>query len=119
MKNFVPTKQYLREVMLSNFIQEKPAVETDRFLLQIFGEHFPSQNTCEFWFKRFKNNDFDVSDTYRVGAPKKFEDEELEALFSEDPCQMEEKLALALDVTQESVSKEDGNSPIAIVLVNT
>ena len=105
MENFVPTKQHLREVMLSNFIQKKTAAETYRFLLQIYGEHSPSQNTCEYWFRRFKNNDFDVSDKERVGAPKKFEDEELEALLSEDPCQTEEELALALDVTQASVSK--------------
>ena len=101
MESFVPTKQHLREVMLSNFIQKKTAAETYRFLLQIYGE----QNTCEYWFWRFKNNDFDVSDKERVGAPNKFEDEKLEALLSEDPCQTEEELALTLEVTQENVSK--------------
>ena len=46
MANFVPINQHLREVMLRNVIQKKTAAETDRFLLQIYGEHFPSQNTC-------------------------------------------------------------------------
>ena len=36
---------------------------------------------------------------------KKFEDEELKALSSENPCQTEEELALALDVAKASVSK--------------
>ena len=102
MENFVPTKQHLREVMLSNFIQKKTAAETDRFLLQIYGKHSPSQNTCEYWFRRFKINDFDVSDKERVGAPKKFEDEKLEALLSEDPCLTEDELALSLDATKAS-----------------
>ena len=36
------------------------------------------------WFGRLKNNDFDVEDKELSGAPKKFEDEELEALLHED-----------------------------------
>ena len=66
MENFVPTKQHLREVILHNFLQKKTAAETHRFLLEIYGEHSPSQKTCEFWFRRFKNNDFDVSDKERL-----------------------------------------------------
>ena len=37
--------------------------------------------------------------------PKKFEDEELEALLDEDCCQTQEELAESLRVTQAAISK--------------
>ncbi|KAG5321283.1 MOS1T transposase, partial [Pseudoatta argentina] len=35
------------------------------------------------WFRRFKNNDFQLEDKERSGAPKKFQDKELEQLLDE------------------------------------
>ncbi|KAG5319588.1 FOXP1 protein, partial [Pseudoatta argentina] len=37
--------------------------------------------TCRDWFRRFKNNDFQLEDKERSGAPKKFQDKELEQLL--------------------------------------
>jgi len=56
-------------------------------------------------FRRFKNNDFDVEDKERSGAPKKFVDEKLEALLREDSCQTLTKLAESLRVDHTTVSK--------------
>ena len=41
-----------------------------------------------------------MEDEERPGQPKKFEDEELEALLDEDCCQTQEELAESLRVTQ-------------------
>ena len=41
----------------------------------------------------------------RPGQPKKFEDEELEALLNEDCCQTQEELAESLGVIQAAISK--------------
>ncbi|KAG5313563.1 MOS1T transposase, partial [Pseudoatta argentina] len=38
---------------------------------------------CRDWFRRFKNNDFQLEDKERSGAPKKFQDKELEQLLDE------------------------------------
>ena len=46
-----------------------------------------------------------MEDKEREGAPKKFKDEELEALLDEDPCQTEKELATALNVTQQCISQ--------------
>ena len=53
-------------------------------------------------FARFKvqSGDFGLEDEERPGQPKKFEDEELEALLDEDCCQKQEELAESLGVTQ-------------------
>ena len=39
------------------------------------------------------------------GQPKKFEDEELEALLDEDCCQTQEELLESFGVTQAAISK--------------
>lgn len=86
MSNFVPKKEYLRGILLHYFFQKKSAAEAHRILVETYGDHALSETTCRDWFRRFKNNDFDVEDKERSGAPKKFEDEELEALLDENSC---------------------------------
>ena len=46
-----------------------------------------------------------MEDEEHPGQPKKFEDEELEALIDEDCCQTQEELAESLGVTQTDISK--------------
>ncbi|KAG5319404.1 MOS1T transposase, partial [Pseudoatta argentina] len=54
---------------------------------------------------RFKNNDFELEDKERSGAPKKFEDKELEQLLDEDPSQTLSELGKILQVDESTVSK--------------
>ena len=46
-----------------------------------------------------------MEDEERPGQPKKFEDEELEALLDEDCCQIQKELAEYFGVTQAAISK--------------
>jgi len=64
-----------------------------------------SEITCRDWFRDSKNNDFDVENKERSGAPKKFEDEELEVLLHENSCQTLDELAESLEVDHTIVSK--------------
>ena len=73
--------------------------------MEVYGEHALAERTCQKWFARFKSGDFGLEDEERPGQPKKFEDEELEALLDEDCCQTQEKLAESLGVTQAAISK--------------
>ncbi|KAG5321442.1 MOS1T transposase, partial [Pseudoatta argentina] len=83
MSKFVPNKVYLREILLHYFIQKKSAAEAHRILVQTYGDDALSDTTCRDWFRRFKNNDFQLEDKERSGAPKKFQDKELEQLLDE------------------------------------
>ena len=47
-----------------------------------------------FWFRRFKEDDFDVSDRERSGAPQKITNNELQALLDQNSCQTPNELAL-------------------------
>ncbi|KAG5310810.1 MOS1T transposase, partial [Pseudoatta argentina] len=83
MSEFVPNKVYLRGILLHYFIQKKSAAEAHRILVQTYGDDALSDTTCRDWFRRFKNNDFELEDKERSGAPKKFQDKELEQLLDE------------------------------------
>ncbi|KAG5323349.1 MOS1T transposase, partial [Pseudoatta argentina] len=64
-----------------------------------------SDTTCRDWFRHFKNNDFELEDKERSGAPKKFEDKELEQLLDEDPSPTLSELGKILQVDEPTVSK--------------
>ena len=80
MSNFVPEKVFLREV-LHYFNMKKTAAENHCILVEVYGEHALAERRCQKWFARFKSGDFGMEDEERPGQPKKFEDEELEALL--------------------------------------
>ena len=69
MSNFIPNKHHLREVLLHYFIAKKSAVETYRLLVEVYGEHAPSNTTCKEWFRRFQNGDF-----YLIGSKYQLDD---------------------------------------------
>ena len=104
MSNFVPEKVFLR-VLHHYFNVKKTAAESHRILMEVYGEHALAERTCQKWFAQFKSSDFDLKDEERPGQPKKFEDEELEALLDEDCCQTQEEIAESLGVTQADISK--------------
>ena len=80
----MPNKVYLRGILLHYFIQNKCAAEAHRILVETYSDNGLSDTTCGGWFRRFKNDDFKLEDKERSGAPKKFEDKELEETLDED-----------------------------------
>ncbi|XP_059557568.1 transient receptor potential cation channel subfamily M member 7 isoform X9 [Myotis daubentonii] len=81
----------------------KSAAESYRILQEAYGEHPPSQDTCQRWFKCFKS-DFRVKGKERPVQPIKFEDQQLQALLDEDACQIQKQLAERLNVAQQTIS---------------
>lgn len=98
-------KQHLREVLLGYFFAKKTFAESHRLLVDVYGDDALSRTQCYEWFKRFESGYFDIKDKERPGQEKKFEDEELETLLSEDSCQTQDELAKALGVTQATISR--------------
>ena len=105
MSNCVPEKVFLRGIFVHYFNMKKTAAESHRILVEVYGEHALAERTCQKWFTRLKSGDFGLEDEERPGQPKKFEDEELEALLDKDRCKTQEELAEFLRVTQAAISK--------------
>ena len=76
------------------FKWKKTAAEVHRML---YGNSAPSDKTDRDWFQCFKSGDFDVEDKERSGRSRAFEDEEVQALVDEDPCQTQKQLAETLN----------------------
>lgn len=104
MSSFEPHKQHFREVLIFCFHLKKTAGEAHQMLMQAYGDNVPTDKSCREWFRRFKIGDFNVNDKPRSGQPKKFEDDELQVLIDEDPCQSQHELAELLNVHRSTIS---------------
>ena len=84
---------------------KRSAAESNRILVEVYGDHALAERTCQKRLARFKSGNFDLEDEERPGQLKKFEDEELEALLDHDSCQMQEEVAKTLGVTHQAISR--------------
>lgn len=100
----VNDKVFIRHCIRYEFHKGKSAVEACASICSILGENTVSKSTCEYWFRRFKAGDFEVSDRERSGAPQKVEHEQLQALLDENSAQTQKELAEQVGVTQQTVS---------------
>ena len=99
----MPEKVFLWGVLLHYFNMKKTVAESHRILVEVYGKHALAERTCQKWFTRFKSSYFGLEDEERPGQPKKFEDEELEALLDEDCCQTQGELAESWGGTQAAI----------------
>lgn len=60
-------------------------------ICSVFKEEIVSKSTCEFWFRRFKDSDFDVSERERSGEPLKSSHEDMQALLDEEAFQTQKQ----------------------------
>ena len=90
-------------MLLHYFNLKKTAAH--KLLVKAYGNCGLLERTCQKWFQRFKSDDYDVNDKQRSGQPKKFEDNELQALLDKNSIQALQKLSAALNVTLMVVSK--------------
>ena len=86
MSDFVPNNRHLREVLIFFFHSKKTAAEVHRELQKVYGDAALSETTCRYWFRYFKNGDFDADDRLRDGRSKTPEDAELEGLLDKHRC---------------------------------
>ncbi len=97
-------KQHLRVSMLFCFKLKKNAAEATEMINSAWGDNSVGASTVRKWFARFRENNFCLEDETRPGAEKKFEDEELQSLLDENPCQTQTELAEQLGVTHQAIS---------------
>ncbi|CAK9816131.1 Mariner Mos1 transposase [Anthophora plagiata] len=92
-------KEHIRHCILFAFELKKNAAEATKMICSALGENAVTYKTCKKWFQRFHSGNFDLNDAERSRTPKKEEDEKLEQLLNENPCQTQQELAEELGVT--------------------
>jgi len=105
MAGYVPSSEVLRGNLLFCFFLHKSAEEAHQMLVEAYSNHALSRTQCFEWFKKFRAGQYEVTNQPRGRPSKKFEDEELDALLTEDPCQIQRMLAEQLGVTQACLSQ--------------
>ena len=68
------------KALLFYFNLKKSAAESHRMLVEAYGDNALSETTCRDWFRRFNDDNFDLSDKKRENRPRKVEDCQLQAL---------------------------------------
>ena len=77
MSKFIPNKDHLRMALISCSHLKKTVAESQRLLLEAYGEDASSQDTCERWLRRFESGDIDIRQEGRQKTQenvKKFDD---------------------------------------------
>ena len=64
----------MREALLFCFNLKKSAAESHRMLVEAYGDNTLSETTCRDWFRRFNDDNFDLSDKKREKRSRKVED---------------------------------------------
>jgi len=59
------------------FYSHQKSVDAHKIICETYGENVIAIRTCECWFKRFKNSDFNISGKERSGHPAAVEEDEL------------------------------------------
>ncbi|EGI61318.1 Mariner Mos1 transposase [Acromyrmex echinatior] len=93
-------KQFIRHCIRYEFHQGKSAACES--ICSVLGVNVVSKSTCEFRFRRFKEDDFDVSDREHSGVPQKVTNNELH--YSIKTHVKQNELAQQLGVTQQDIS---------------
>ena len=91
----------MREALLFCFNLKKSAAESHRMFVEAYGDNALSETTCRDWFRRFNDDNFNLSETKkRENRPRKVENCPLQALLNEDDTQSQKMLAEQLGVSQ-------------------
>ncbi|EZA52455.1 Histone-lysine N-methyltransferase SETMAR [Ooceraea biroi] len=62
------SKQQIRPILLYEFKRGTNASQTHRNLCEVFGQDVITVRSCQFWFEKFRNGDFNLEDEPRSGA---------------------------------------------------
>lgn len=86
MMNDQPTRDHVRNCMLYEFRKEKTAAEATSSINAVYPEAVDIR-TCQRWFSRFREGNFDLGDLPRSGRPSDVNEDLLRQLIEEDPRQ--------------------------------
>lgn len=105
MSDFLPNNRQLREMLIFFSQSERTAAGGNRKIKNVYGDTALSEKMCCDWFHRIKHSNLYVDDRLCEGKTKSLHDAESETLLDQYSCQMQKRLALALEATCQAICK--------------
>ncbi|KFD56382.1 hypothetical protein M513_02837 [Trichuris suis] len=103
----VDKKEHLRHVLLFLYHGGLSAVAAAEKIQAVYGEEAISDRAARKWFSRFREGNFDLSDSARSERPSDFDEEKLNALVHENPRQSTRELAEKIGCGHVTLSRDD------------
>ena len=79
MADYQPSEDHLRHYMLFLFCLGFNKTVATKKIYEVY-EYILKVNKCHRWFRKFSNDDFDLSDNDRSGRPVDFDNDALKSL---------------------------------------
>ena len=73
LSSFLLKKKHMRKALFFCFNLKKSTAESHRMLVEAYGDNALSETTCRDWFRRFNDDNFDLSDRKHENRLKKIE----------------------------------------------
>uniref|UniRef100_A0A1I7U5T2 HTH_48 domain-containing protein n=1 Tax=Caenorhabditis tropicalis TaxID=1561998 RepID=A0A1I7U5T2_9PELO len=95
----------LRECFLYEFLQNNSAAETHCKICHVIGEDIFYYETVKFWFKRFKEGNYNLEDNARTERPRLNVEDDIEEELEKQPKSSVREVASSLGLNKDAVHR--------------
>uniref|UniRef100_A0A1I7V2P1 HTH_48 domain-containing protein n=1 Tax=Caenorhabditis tropicalis TaxID=1561998 RepID=A0A1I7V2P1_9PELO len=95
----------LRACFLYEFLQKNSAAETHRKICHVIGDDTLHYETVKFWFKRFKEGNYNLEDNARTGRPRLNVEVDIEEELEKEPKPSVREVASSLGLNKDTVHR--------------
>lgn len=99
----VEKNEHFRHILLFEFNRGTNAAEATRNICYVYGEGAIVERTSQKWFSRFRNSNFDLSDSQRHGRSSDFDEDRLNQLLEVNSRQTTREMADEIGVSQATI----------------
>lgn len=97
------TSEKIRYVLQFYYEKGKNAARARRKICAVYGEDALSVNTARYWYRRFKDGNFDVKDAPRSGRPTTDKVDQILQRIHDDPSISSRQIAKELNINHTTV----------------
>ena len=99
----VEKNEHFRHILLFEFNRGTNAAEVTRNICNVYGEGAIVEHTSQKWFARFRNSNFDLSESQRPGRSSDFDEDRLNQLLEVNSRQTTREMADEIGVSQATI----------------
>ena len=96
---------HFRHIIFFEFNRGAKAAEAARNICAVYGDNDIGESTVRKWFSHFKQDRFDISDTPHSGRSSGFEEDCLNTLIHNDPCQCTRELPTVMNCDHSTITQ--------------